>query len=60
MSTCHQIYRFFFLRASLTFVTFLRTVLNEEQKHEFEELVAYFKDNVDPLSKDLAFLLGEM
>ena len=35
-----------------------RTVFSEEQKQEFEELVAYFKRNVDPLSKDLAFLLG--
>ena len=35
-----------------------RTALSEEQKHEFEEVVSYFKSNVDPLSKDLAFLLG--
>jgi len=35
-----------------------RTALSEEQKHEFEELVSFFKSNVDPLSRDLAFLLG--
>ena len=38
---------------------FLRTVFTDQQKHEFEEIVAYFKGNVDPLSKDLAFLLGK-
>ena len=32
--------------------------MSEEQKHEFEELVSFFKSNVDPLSRDLAFLLG--
>ena len=44
----------------LNFVIYFlfRTVLNDEQKHKFEELVKYFKENVDPLSKDLAFLLG--
>jgi len=40
------------------FYILYRTVFSEEQKQEFEELVAYFKRNVDPLSKDLAFLLG--
>ena len=35
-----------------------RVALSEEQKHEFEELVSFFKSNVDPLSRDLAFLLG--
>lgn len=38
---------------------FPRTVFTNQQKHEFEEIVSYFKENVDPLSKDLAFLLGE-
>ena len=37
-----------------------RTAFNDEQKHRFEELVKYFKENVDPLSKDLAFLLGTL
>lgn len=35
-----------------------RTALSKEQKHEFEELVSFFKSNVEPLSRDLAFLLG--
>ena len=35
-----------------------RTALSKEQKDEFEELVTFFKSNVDPLSRDLAFLLG--
>ena len=33
-------------------------MFTDQQKHEFEEIVSYFKSNVDPLSKDLAFLLG--
>ena len=39
---------------------FLRTVFNEQQKHEFGEIVSYFKENAVPLSKDLAFLLGKL
>ena len=44
-----------------SFIYFVfRTAFNDEQKHKFEELVKYFKENVDPLSKDLAFLLGTL
>merc|ERR1711953_627635 len=35
-----------------------RAFLTEEQREQFGEIVLFFKQNVDPLSKDLAFLLG--
>ena len=39
-------------------VTHFRAFLTEEQREHFGEVVLFFKENVDPLSKDLAFLLG--
>ena len=40
-------------------VTHFRAFLTEEQREQFGEVVLFFKQNVDPLSKDLAFLLGD-
>lgn len=39
--------------------THFRAFLTEEQREQFGEVVLFFKQNVDPLSKDLAFLLGD-
>ena len=36
-----------------------RAFLDDEQRRHFGDVVGFFKENVDPLSKDLAFLLGE-
>ena len=35
-----------------------RAFLTDEQRQNFGVVVVFFKENVDPLSKDLAFLLG--
>ena len=40
-------------------VTHSRAFLSEDQREQFGEVVLFFKENVDPLSKDLAFLLGD-
>ena len=37
---------------------FFRAFLTQEQKVEFEEIVKYFNQNLNPLARDLAFLLG--
>ena len=45
---------------SNTFIaTHSRAFLSEDQREQFGEVVLFFKENVDPLSKDLAFLLGD-
>ena len=36
-----------------------RAFLTDVQREQFGEVVLFFKENVDPLSKDLAFLLGD-
>ena len=38
--------------------SFFRAFLTREQKVEFEEIVKYFNQNLYPLARDLAFLLG--
>ena len=45
---------------SNTFIaTHSRAFLSDDQREQFGEVVLFFKENVDPLSKDLAFLLGD-
>ena len=36
----------------------VRGVLDEDQRQQFADIVTYFKENLTPLARDLAFLLG--
>ena len=36
----------------------VRGLLDEDQRQQFADIVTYFKENLTPLARDLAFLLG--
>jgi len=37
---------------------YVRGLLDEDQRQQFADIVTYFKENLTPLARDLAFLLG--
>ena len=48
----------FLIRLPSLIIKNVRGLLDEDQRQQFADIVTYFKENLTPLARDLAFLLG--
>ena len=48
----------FLIRLPSLIIKYVRGLLDEDQRQQFADVVTYFKENLTPLARDLAFLLG--
>ena len=48
----------FLVRLPSLIIKNVRGLLDEDQRQQFADIVTYFKENLTPLARDLAFLLG--